>query len=238
MTKPPGAKLVGGVWLPETEAHFEEWMKTSKRARKVDGKLTYQYHKLEAALGHVPKDRRRFALDIGGHVGLWAMWLVDHFSHVHTFEPVPYFANILPHNMRGRDNYTLHRYALGNETKTVSITVPMDQTGGAHVSNRNPVNVKYNPSGETDTWHAIPMRKLDSFGFSEVDFIKIDVEGYEPEVLRGGESTIRHNKPVLVVECKGNDRAFGEQANEAVRILERWGARQLEVLSGDYIMGW
>jgi FkbM family methyltransferase len=235
---PPNAKQVGGVWLPETEDHFEAWMKTSKRARTVDGKLTYQYHKLEAALRRCPPARRRVALDVGAHVGLWAMWLVDHFEHIHAFEPVPLFANILPRNMRGRDNYTLHRCALGNEAMTVSVTVPMAQTGGAHVSNRKPVNVKYNPGGETDTYHAIPMRKLDSFGFSQVDFVKIDVEGYEPEVLRGGERTIRRCRPVLIVECKGNERAFGHEANAALRLLEGWGATVRERLSGDYIMSW
>lgn len=238
MTTPPEAKLVGGIWLPKTEEHFVDWMLNSKRAREVDGKLTYQYHKLEAALRYCPVGRRRSALDVGGHVGLWAMWLVDYFSFVHTFEPVPLFADILPHNMRGRENYTLHRYALGNETKTVSITIPLAQTGAAHVSNRQPVNVKYNKGGEFDIYHGVAMRKLDSFGFSEIDFIKIDVEGYEPEVLRGGETTIRDNKPVIVVECKGNDVAFGEQANAAVKILESWGAKTREILAGDHIMGW
>ncbi len=29
MTQPPGAKLVGGVWLPESEVHFVEWMTAS-----------------------------------------------------------------------------------------------------------------------------------------------------------------------------------------------------------------
>ena len=237
MTQPPHAKLEGGVWLPETETHFVDWMRNSKRARTIDGKRTYQYHKLEAAMRHQPKDRRGVALDIGGHVGLWAMWMVRLFDHVEAFEPVPLFYDIFPFNV-DMERCTLHLHALADAPDTISITVPLEQTGGAHVSARNPVNVKYNPAGESDTWHGIKVVTLDSLEFEAVDFIKIDVEGWEPKVLRGGEKTIRHHKPNIIVECKGNDTAYGEARNAAVTLLESWGMRQLQVLSGDFIMGW
>lgn len=234
---PPGAKLVGGVWLPATETHFVDWMMTSKRARVVDGKRTYQYHKLEAALAHQPPERRRVALDIGAHVGLWAMWLARDYDRVGAFEPVPAFAGILPFNV-DMARCTLHRTALGAEPGTISIVVPLEQTGGAHVAARAPVNVKYNPAGETDTWHAIEVVTLDSLDFPTVDFIKIDVEGWEPQVLRGAKETIRRCRPNIVVECKGNDTAYGETRDAAKTLLESWGMKPLQVLSGDWIMGW
>ena len=234
---PPGAKLVGGVWLPATETHFVDWMMTSKRARVVDGKRTYQYHKLEAALAHQPPERRRVALDIGAHVGLWAMWLTRDYDRVEAFEPVPLFAGILPFNV-DMARCTLHRTALGAEAGTISIVVPLEQTGGAHVAARAPVNVKYNPAGETDTWHAIEVVTLDSLDFPTVDFIKIDVEGWEPQVLRGAKETIRRCRPNIVVECKGNDTAYGETRDAAKTLLESWGMKPLQVLSGDWIMGW
>ena len=237
--KPPHAKKHLGVWLPETEEHFADWMSNSKHAKIIDGLGVYQHHKLEAAIGYLPPDRRRFAVDIGGHVGLWAMWLVDYFRHVDTFEPVPLFADILPFNMRGRTNWTLHRYALGNEAGTVSITVPEAQTGGAHIANRNPVNVKYNPNGKNSTFDGIEMRTLDSFGFDDVDFIKIDVEGYELPVVRGARETILRCRPNVVVEQKGNDTAFGDTRNAAADYLRVLGMRSLcPPMSGDWIMGW
>ncbi len=237
MTAPPHAKLEGGVWLPETETHFVEWMRKSRRARVVDGKRTYQYHKLEAAMRYQPALKRRVALDIGAHVGLWAMWLAREFERVEAFEPVPMFADILPWNC-DMDVVNLRRHALGEEPGTISIVVPLEQTGGAHVAARAPVNVKYNPAGQADTWHGIEVATLDSIGFETVDFIKIDVEGWEPRVLRGGEETIRRCRPNLIVECKGNDTAYGEARNASIALLESWGMEQRQVLSGDFIMGW
>ena len=237
LSQPPHAKLEGGVWLPETETHFVEWMRHSKRARVIEGKRTYQHHKVEAEMLHQPKDRRRVALDIGAHVGLWAMWMVWMFDFVEAFEPVPLFYDIFPFNV-DMECCTLHLHALGDAPGTISITVPREQTGGAHVTARDPVNVKYNPSGKSDTWHEIPVVTLDSLHFETVDFIKIDVEGWEPRVLRGGEAMIRTCRPNIIVECKGNDTAYGEARNAAVTLLESWGMRQLQVISGDFIMGW
>lgn len=235
---PPGAKLVGGVWLPETEIHFVEWMENSKRARVVEGKRTYQYHKLEAALRHQPPERRRVCLDIGAHVGLWAMWLVREFALVRSFEPVPAFAEIYPFNV-DMAKARLHRVALGREARSVTITVPLDQTGNAHVSiaGHHP-GTRYGNREEIDLWHAVPMRTLDSFGFEDVDFIKIDVEGLERAVVEGGERTIRTWRPNIVVEQKGNEAAYGEPRDAALTLLKSWGMKPLEVLSGDWVMGW
>ena len=46
------------------------------------------------------------------------------------------------------------------------------------------------------------MITLDSLNFSEVDFIKLDVEGYELDVIKGGINTLRDNDPVIIVEQK------------------------------------
>ncbi len=234
---PRRAKLVGGVWLPDNEDHFADWMLHSKRARRVDGKATYQYHKLEAALRHQPAERRRVCLDIGAHVGLWAMWLVREFERIHAFEPVPPFAEIFPHNL-GMANVSLHKVALGERQDTVAITVPDGQTGGAHVSieGRHPGN-KYARDSES-VYRDISMRTLDSFALDKVDFIKIDVEGYELQVIRGGERTIKAWRPNIVIEQKGNEAAYGQRRDAAADLLRAWGMRDLEVLSGDHIMTW
>ena len=82
------------------------------------------------------------------------------------------------------------------------------------------------------------MKTLDSFGFEAVDFIKIDVEGYELPMIRGGEQTIKACKPNIVIEQKGNEAAYGEPRDAALVLLKSWGMMDLEVLSGDHIMGW
>ena len=239
MNQPRHGKLVGGVWLPKSEMHFEDMMlRNRKRGRVVAGKHTYQYHKIEAALRHQPAGRRRVCLDIGAHVGLWAMWLTEAFARVHAFEPVPLHADLFERNVN-MAKARLHRVALGRQAGRVSMTVPTQQTGGAHVATRraNP-GTKYNPDGGVETWHGIPMASLDSLRLADVDLIKIDVEGYELPVIDGGRETIRRWRPNIVVEQKGNEAAFGESRNAAIARLREWGMRELEQLSGDFIMGW
>ena len=46
----------------------------------------------------------------------------------------------------------------------------------------------------------VPVRTLDSFNFEIVDLIKIDTEGYELPVLRGGRETIGRERPQLYIE--------------------------------------
>ena len=82
----------------------------------------------------------------------------------------------------------VHRYALGSCEKSVLLETPPDNTGMTHVVR-----------GSTGP---IPMITLDSLNFSDVDFIKLDVEGYELDVIKGGINTLRDNDPVIIVEQK------------------------------------
>ena len=239
MNEPRHAKLVGGVWLPKSEVHFEDMMlRNPKRMRVVDGKHTYQYHKIEAALLRQSVARRRVCLDIGAHAGLWAMWLTKSFEIVHSFEPVPLHADLYERNV-DMTKARLYRTALGKEACTVTLTMPLEHTGSTHIETSQPQpSAKDNPGGKSDTLHGVPMTTLDSLGFENVDFIKIDVEGYELPVIDGGRETILRWRPNIVVEQKGNDVAFGDPRNAALSRLKDWGMRELQVISGDYIMGW
>ena len=238
----PEAKLVGGVWLPDGEHHLTKMLLATKAKHKavvVDGRHTYQYRKLRAAMAYQSKERRRVCLDIGAHVGLWAMWLVREFAHVHCFEPVPKHIAILPHNMQ-QQNWTLHDWALGDREDTVAFHVPVQTTGNGHVATveTHPGTRGVSRADLRDVYDGIRMRTLDSLGLKNVDFIKIDVEGYERRVLVGAEQTVRVWRPNIVVEQKGNESAYGEAPDAAKALLESWGMKALKVISGDWIMGW
>ena len=47
---------------------------------------------------------------------------------------------------------------------------------------------------------SVTMRKIDSLNIENIGLIKIDVEGFEMDVLRGAEKTIRIQKPTLIIE--------------------------------------
>lgn len=50
------------------------------------------------------------------------------------------------------------------------------------------------------TLHTVTVNTLDSYNFENVDIIKVDVEGYEFPVLKGGEQTIRRCRPIVQLE--------------------------------------
>ncbi|AXQ69799.1 methyltransferase [Caulobacter phage CcrSC] len=68
----------------------------------------------------------------------------------------------------------------------------------------------------------MPCHTLDSFGLEDVDYLKIDVEGFELRVLRGAEATIERFRPVIVIEQ--NDASLpGEDPSGARKWLEERG---------------
>jgi len=75
-------------------------------------------------------------------------------------------------------------------------------------------------------------------GLADVDFIKIDCEGYEENVLRGAIETIKRDRPVIIVEQK-RDMAtarFGLEPLGAVKFLQSLGYQVAQEISGDYLM--
>jgi FkbM family methyltransferase len=216
-------KLEYGVWLPDNEKHLVDMLSNSTL---VDGRGTYQLHKLNAALEHVEKFR--VAADVGMHVGLWAMHLVKRFSKVVGFEPVAEHIECLRRNMNDVKNWEVYNCALGDRVGSVGLRPMKGSTGSTQID------------PEIDS--AISMRRLDEFEFSHLDFIKIDVECYEYFVVKGGEQTLRKHKPVVIVEQKGGKLPrklnYGQDAFAAKELLESWGARTLFEIKGDYCLAW
>lgn len=207
----------GGVWLPDGEQHMVEWM--TRKDQRVDGKLTYQLDKQRASMGFCKSFRT--AVDIGAHVGLWSVHLAQRFQMLHAFEPVEAHRHCWVLNVPF-GNVCLYPCALGEYDSWVSINITPSSSGGSYVGGAG----------------LIPMRRLDDFGdIEEVDFIKLDCEGYELFALKGGERLIRKWRPTICVEQKpGRAQRFGLGETDAVTWLEGLGASVRQVISGDYIL--
>lgn len=212
-------QLVNGVYLPDGDTHFAEFF-----SRGSDRQ--YQGEKIAAGVRACKQDRRRLALDIGAHVGLWSRPLADAFDSLRAFEPVPEHCECWEANMRGVDNATLHPVALAKVSGSLAFEPAGANSGNWRV-------------GDGTGRLQFQAFTLDEFGFQDVDFIKIDAEGYEYNILLGGEATIRKQRPVVVVEQKpGHGRRYGEGDRAAVQLLENWGAHVLWSKAGDYCLGW
>jgi hypothetical protein len=72
---------------------------------------------------------------------------------------------------------------------------------------------------------------LDSYGFTDVDIIKIDVEGYELQVLEGAVQTIANNRPIVQIECvETQPRAFGKTIHD---LMEFFTSRDYVITTAD-----
>jgi FkbM family methyltransferase len=164
------------------------------------------------------------AVDVGAHVGLWSKSLVQRFSRVVAFEPLPQLRACLERNVTS-DRLQVVPMALGNDHGCVAFDYDEAHTGATHVA-----------AGRRGL---IPLGKLDDFGLDGVDYIKIDVEGFELSVLQGAEATLRANKPIVIVEEKMHGaRHYGQQPYAAIRFLEGLGAVVLDRVVDDLILGW
>lgn len=217
-------KQVLGAWLPDREDYLIDDIRVSPQ---YAGGPSVQLKKYLAALPHV--GQRRHAVDIGANVGLWTRVMAADFGRVTCFEPNPETEEAFWLNnsqTTGVDSrVTLHRVALGAEPGEVRLFTKRRSTAFTRVKD----------DGDT----AVEQRTLDSFNLADVDFIKIDVEGWEHNVVKGGIETIRRCKPVMIVEQKPNNAELhGLKQYGAVNLLKKWGAREVANISGDVIMAW
>jgi FkbM family methyltransferase len=161
-------------------------------------------------------------LDVGANLGLVSLILAQRYPDrdLHAFEPNPSTAQSLRENVARNEarNVRVCESAVGNETGTIRF--------------RGGDESRANARRATDTDSSVlsvPCTTLDDYvaetGIDEIALLKVDVEGYEADVLRGSSKLLRAQKveAVYFEVCPSLEREAGFEAGEAARILERAG---------------
>lgn len=157
--------------------------------------------------------------DIGANLGLVTMLLsslVGPQGQVHAFEPNPRMVELLRQSVeRARSkNVTVHPVALGAEEDHLDLHVPVNHAGQG--------SLRLNARGERVR---VPVKPLASIPELPLDrpirLMKIDVEGYEPEVLRGAWPLLSRNPPQAILFELNKHDAFA--AHPTVEILAGHG---------------
>ena len=209
-----------GWYFPDYDTHFAEML--DKNIAKGNQPV-YQQPVRKRSFTYLKNNN--FAIDVGANVGLWTKDMSEEFTFVWAIEPVEDFRQCLQKNIFN-NNVDIKPFALGAENTVIDMIITEENTGHSHVD--------IDSLGKG----TIPMHRLDDLNIPPLDYIKIDCEGYELNVLKGAEQTIKKHKPIIVIEQKFHKDVVHVDDGEAVTLLRSFGARQLDKVRNDLIFGW
>jgi FkbM family methyltransferase len=138
-------------------------------------------------------------LDVGANIGCTSILFGQHARQVLSFEPSPSTFLLLQKNLAaaGMCNVEAVNAGLGNSAGTFELTFAPDNRSGGFVSNLTRASAGH----QVEEIRIVNGdRYLGDAGIGQVDFIKIDVEGFERNVIEGLRDTIERGKPVVVLE--------------------------------------
>jgi FkbM family methyltransferase len=135
--------------------------------------------------------------DVGANEGLFARRVVDQWQtqdmHIHCFEPNPKAYETLTKILSDQQNFTLLDIGLSGEEGTGTLYHPEKKTVLSSLVHREIFGLKKKQWGETLTC-TVQLSTLDSYcslsNISQVDYLKIDTEGFELEVLKGSAKAL------------------------------------------------
>jgi len=174
------------------------------------------------------------AIDLGAHIGIHTLTMtrkVGKRGLVIAFEPQTKMFTELYHNLKlnriNFSNVVLLPFAAGETEKIIEM------------SERDPNNEGGTPIGNGG--NQAKMITLDSLELSNVSFIKMDVESYELNVLKGAKNTILRNQPIIVFEILGGydldncPSYLIDQYQDTIEFLEELGYKVERIFGNDFI---
>ncbi|HEU5202203.1 MAG TPA: FkbM family methyltransferase [Nitrospira sp.] len=173
----------------------------SLRGTSLDRLLALALHRLGmmgTAERHLMEERVRPGMrivDIGANVGLYSTLLarlVGPNGHVHAFEPEPSLFRALQGNlqMNNLGNLTAVNAALGDRSGTTTLYRSPFNTGDNRLGGLGQLGQRIDVQ---------ILRLDDALPFPSVDFIKMDVQGYEMAVFEGMEGVLRANAQLEIL---------------------------------------
>ena len=191
---------VNGFWVPNNDLHFEDWKA---------GKSFTQNKCLLKFIDYCVDKNKNFnhILDIGAWVGTWSMAMNKFCGRVIAFEPDSLHYQCLVKNVT--DDVETHKLAVGSEEKLISLSED-----------------NFTQSKRIVGEGSIPMITIDNMKLDDVDLIKIDVEGYEMEVLKGAKKTLE-NVQYLMIELNNNTKKYGSSNIEIEKYINSLGFQAL-----------
>lgn len=141
---------------------------------------------------------------------------------LHLFEPVPEFCNVLRQKLKSATNVTINAVGLGQVKGTLTYY------------NRSQSIIKRTICGDTDeNVRQISLITLDEYcqehKVTSIDFLKIDTEGYELNVLKGATNMLPHIQ-IIQFEYGGTYPDAGIKLSDVYAHLQPYGFKYFYIL--------
>jgi len=149
----------------------------------------------------------RRCLDIGAHVGVYAFQYAQLFENVECFEPIPSLYEMLDYNTKPYKNINCYNIAVSDKDESLLIYEnPIRTESNVVVSEETKALLDTRWTGKNSKWKdqkpiTVKATSIDNYVFDDVDFIKIDTEGYITPILLGLKNTLQNNSPVIQMEA-------------------------------------
>jgi FkbM family methyltransferase len=170
-----------------------------------------------AVIERLPFAQSRRALDVGANWGGYTVALARRFARVEAIEPIPRcaaalraYASAFARNVTVREVLSSDRIGSLDFVERQPDREAGDYSGFAHVA-----------ASDEHATSNIRAEPIDSYDLLDVDFIKIDVEGYERAVISGSLLTLKRSYPILLIEME--QRHIAEPLHERIAFIEALG---------------
>lgn len=153
-------------------------------------------------------------IDVGANIGYYTLILADKVGKngkVYAFEPDKINFEILEKNIKENKlkNVVAIKAAIGSKNES-KILYKSEENLGDHKL--------YKPKTPAKKREKVKIVRLDSFIKEKMDLIKIDTQGWEPEVIEGAKEMIKKNKPVIFLEY--SPASYREAGMSGKRMME------------------
>jgi FkbM family methyltransferase len=166
--------------------------------------MKQQYHEQELLIAPLLCDKDKTSIDVGAAYGVYTIHIIGASRDCLAFEP----QQSLTHELREMAEclslpIRVETVALSDVQGEANLRILEEDVGRSTIE---PENTLEDPDGSIRSETTVAVRRLDDYDLESVGFIKIDVEGHEVSVLRGGIETIRRCLPMMLIEIEERHR--------------------------------
>lgn len=205
-----------GIAVLEHDTHISRWVE--------EHNSLIHNKSLERELRYYVKGSDH-VLEIGAYIGDNTAILRNLAEKVYSYEPNPIAFECLKYNFKDSDKVECYNVGFGKEKGTAKVILN-DNVGASHLE----------PNGD------IEITTIDSLGLQlykdRLDFILMDCEGWELDVLMGGVETIKAFKPTMLIEInQGTLAKFGKTPKDIFDFLKSIGYHYKNIFKNEPMEG-